>query len=111
LLVLCRPRKSDESDIPSPKRLGNLSVSPHPISTPTPSPEPGISLSQEERQKIEQKRLQAESKLVAKRFGAEQIGLSWFKALSEEFKKSYMTQVHFRYILGTCTCGEKNESE
>lgn len=42
---------------------------------------------------MEHKKLEAESKLVAKRFGAEQLGPSWFKALRQEFKKPYMQMV------------------
>lgn len=42
---------------------------------------------------MEQKKLEAESKLTAKKFGAEKLGVSWFKALQEEFRKPYMQKV------------------
>lgn len=49
---------------------------------------------------MEQKKLEAEMKLMAKRFAAEQIGLSWFKALRQEFKRPYMQQVRLKHSLG-----------
>lgn len=41
---------------------------------------------------MEEKKLEAELKLVAKQFG-DRLGLSWFKALREEFKKPYWHSV------------------
>lgn len=92
-LSICRPRGYSEPDIPSPKRFSPPSVAFPPSVTPTPSPEPGSSLSQEDRLKMQHKKLEAESKQTARRFGAEQLGLSWFKALQQEFKKPYMQMV------------------
>ena len=69
----------DRLSIPSPKRM---------------SPESSLSpLSQEQKQLMEHKKVEAEAKLLGKRFGAEQLGLSWVKALSAEFKKPYMQKV------------------
>ena len=48
---------------------------------------------------MEQKKLEAESKLVSKKFGAEQLGSSWFKALRQEFKKKYMDSVWYNFWL------------
>lgn len=69
----------DRLSIPSPKRM---------------SPESSLSLlSQDQRQLMEHKKVEAEAKLLGKRFGAEQLGLSWVKALSAEFKKPYMQKL------------------
>lgn len=69
----------------------------------TPSPEPMSPLSQEQKLHMEQNKLQAECKLIAKRFGADQLGLSWMEALRNEFKKPYMQQVH------SATCKPPNK--
>lgn len=89
----CRSRdQDDDKDTPPLIKRASPSV---PTASPefTPSPEPTSPLSQEQRLQIEDKKLEAESKLVAKRFGAERLGLSWFKALRAEFKKSYIQKV------------------
>jgi len=52
-----------------------------------------MSLSEEQKQRMEQKKLEAEARRVAKRFGAREIGVSWVKALVDEFKKTYIEKV------------------
>ena len=42
---------------------------------------------------MEQKRAEAEARLLAKRLGALAIGVSWVQALQGEFKKAYMEKV------------------
>ena len=57
-------------------------------------------LSREERLHVEIMELEVESKLVAKRFGVERLGWSWFIALRDEFKKPYIDTVCRDLILG-----------
>ena len=57
------------------------------------SPGPITSPSQEQRELMEKKRLEAEARRLARRFGAEEIGISWVKALLAEFKKPYVQEV------------------
>ncbi len=42
---------------------------------------------------MEKNKLDAESKVIAKKFGADRIGHSWMKALQAEFKKPYIDTV------------------
>lgn len=44
---------------------------------------------------MERNRLEAEARVIAKKFGAEKLGLTWVKALLAEFKKPYMQEVSF----------------
>ena len=50
-------------------------------------------LSPEQISRIEQKRAEAEAKLLTKRLGAGAIGDSWMQAMQSEFKKSYIDNV------------------
>ena len=42
---------------------------------------------------MENNKLEAEAKMIAKKFGGERIGLSWMRALQSEFKKPYIQEV------------------
>ena len=42
---------------------------------------------------MEKNRLEAESKLLCKKFGADSLGATWVAALLPEFKKSYVEEV------------------
>lgn len=42
---------------------------------------------------MERRKLEAMAKRLSKKFGAEEIGASWFEALFEEFKKPYIQEV------------------
>ena len=44
---------------------------------------------------MERNRLDAEARVIAKKLGAEKLGLTWVKALLAEFKKPYMQEVSF----------------
>ena len=44
---------------------------------------------------MERNRVEAEARVVAKKLGAEKLGLTWVKALLAEFKKTYMQEVSF----------------
>lgn len=50
-------------------------------------------LSPEQKSRMERNRLEAEAKVIAKKFGTKEMGLSWVKALLPEFKKPYMQEV------------------
>ena len=50
-------------------------------------------LSPEQKSRMERNRLEAEAKIIAKKFGTKEMGLSWVKALLPEFKKPYMQEV------------------
>ena len=58
------------------------------------SPEPLTSLSQEQKDHIEKKKVEAEGRQLAKKFGAKEIGASWVQALLAEFKKPYIQEVY-----------------
>jgi len=42
---------------------------------------------------MERNRLEAEAKVIAKKFGTKEMGLSWVKALLPEFKKPYLQEL------------------
>lgn len=42
---------------------------------------------------MEKNKLEAESKLLCKKFGAESLGATWLAALLPEFKKPYVEEV------------------
>ena len=44
---------------------------------------------------MERNRVEAEARVIAKKLGAEKLGLTWVKALLAEFKKTYMQEVSF----------------
>ena len=47
----------------------------------------------EQQYRIEKNKLEAESKLLCKKFGADSLGATWIAALLPEFKKPYMEEV------------------
>ena len=51
------------------------------------------SLSPEQKERIESRRLEAEAKLWSQKLGSENLGSSWMKILSKEFKKPYFSKV------------------
>lgn len=65
--------------------------------SPSSSPPNGSEneLSSEQKLRMERNRLEAEARVIAKKFGAEKLGLTWVKALLAEFKKPYMQEVSF----------------
>lgn len=73
-----------------PTKLFSDSLSPEPLSSLS---QEQSSLSQEQRERMEEKKLEAQARRIAKRFGAEEIGVSWVKALFAEFKKPYIQEV------------------
>ena len=66
-----------------------------PLGSPPPPAKrsPDSSLSPEQQTHMEKSKLEAESKLIAKKFAAEELGISWINALLPEFKKPYMQEV------------------
>ena len=66
-----------------------------PLGSPPPPAKrsPDSSLSPEQQTRMEKSKLEAESKLIAKKFAAEELGISWINALLPEFKKPYMQEV------------------
>lgn len=85
-----RPLEADDEDAapPSSKRFSP------PSAHVTPSPEPGSPLSQEQRLKMEHSKLEAEAKLFGNKFDdGVSLGLSWFRALRQDFKKPYMNSL------------------
>ena len=54
---------------------------------------------------MDNKRLEAEAKLWANKLGAQSLGGSWMKVLTNEFKKDYFTKVTFiHHPLETIAC-------
>lgn len=51
------------------------------------------SLFPEQKERIESKRLEAEAKLWSQKLGSENLGSSWMKILSKEFKKPYFSEL------------------
>lgn len=86
---------SDIAEIsPPPTKISHvddISRSPTPQSAKvtllTPSPE--------QKARMEDNKLEAESKIVAKKFGADKIGHTWMVALQAEFKKQYINKVNY----------------
>lgn len=82
-----RPLHEDsDSSLPPTKLPKDTPTTPTPVTSPP-------SLSPEQKHRITLNKIEAESKLIAKKFGAEKIGSSWTSALSSEFKKPYITSV------------------
>ena len=52
------------------------------------------SLSPEQKERMAQKKLEAETKRIAATVGTEKLGPSWVKALLSEFKKPYIKEVN-----------------
>ena len=48
---------------------------------------------------MESNKLEAEAKIIAKKFGGNSIGLSWMRALRSEFKKPYIQEVRSEVTL------------
>lgn len=97
----CRPQKElpdeAENSLP-PSKIPRTDTSPSPTtftpSTPPSKVKPDIlTPSPEQKERMESNKLEAESKMIAKKFGADKIGLSWMKALHSEFKKPYISTV------------------
>ena len=92
-----RPKEEDAA-IPSPKKpLPDDSSNSKLSSTPPPSGSPPGSgdISPEQRERMENSKLEAEAKIIAKKFGSEKLGLSWMKALLNELKKPYMQEASY----------------
>ena len=51
------------------------------------------SLTEEQHDQVAQKKLEAETKLLSKKLGADNLDPSWVKAIYLEFKKPYFTEV------------------
>ncbi len=92
---------SPESDHASPSSTDQSATTAHSpvfrLDKSSPSPHPSESshtpLSQEQKDRMESKKLEAESKQIAKKFDAKEIGISWVKELLDEFHKPYIRQV------------------
>ncbi len=71
------------------------SASPPTETQESPEPQAGgpSPLSPEQKSRAERNKLEAEAKLLAKKFGAELMGVTWVKALLREFKSTYMQEV------------------
>ena len=68
---------------------------------PAPSPSPVVNgngrelgITSEQDFRMKQNKMEAESKLYARRLGTPAIGVSWMQVLLPEFKKSYMKEVN-----------------
>ncbi len=93
------PDKAENSPPPSKIQRTDMPSSP---STPTPPSKvkPDIlTPSPEQKARMESNKLEAESRMIAKKFGADKIGLSWMKALHAEFKKPYISTVTLIQVL------------
>ena len=60
------------------------------------SESPPEKLSSEQKMQIEERKLKAETRRLSSRFSAKDIGISWVKALLDEFKKPYIQDVSCR---------------
>ena len=81
--------------------------------SPSSSPPNGSEneLSPEQKLRMERNRLEAEARVIAKKFGAEKLGLTWVKALLAEFKKPYMQEVGFDLLPeggGNVCCSDRH---
>ena len=85
-----RARVPDEDDSPEPKKTPWASPPPP---SPTQTSSAGGQLSPEQLDRMENKKLEAGARLLAKRLGTSNIGPSWVQALQDEFKKTYMEKV------------------
>ena len=72
------------------------------LGTPPPAKKPSgsddttssPSVSPEQLSRMQQNKLEAEGKRLAKKFGVQRIGTTWVEALGSEFKAPYMDKVH-----------------
>ena len=94
LISFFSPDRSREDD-PDPTPLDGHS-SPPPTKKPSGSGDAmSPTVSPEQISRMEQNKLEAEGKRLAKKFGVERIGTTWVKALSSEFKAPYMEKVRW----------------
>lgn len=68
------------------------------------------SLTEEQHDQVAQKKLEAETKLLSKKLGVDNLDSSWVKAIYLEFKKPYFTEVlilrnYIVCLLYFCSCG------
>ncbi len=78
---------------PPPTKVPRADTPPSPAPTPPGAKVTLLIPSPEQKVRTEKNKLEAESKMITKKFGADRIGHSWMNALHTEFKKPYINTV------------------
>lgn len=88
-----RSRASEDDDSPGSKKALLTSSPPTSVPLMTLQQSSNGELSPEQLLRMEKKKVEAEARLVAKKLGANAIGVSWVQALQSELKKGYFEKV------------------